>query len=570
LINSLYDWSYGTASAPEPASPTTEAPALDADDYSDDAPALLPSPAASEQAAVPTDTREISLPLNRMAELVLTAAAEVAAEDRAAEAFARSLQDPEKAGLAAATAELRKALSAQRVGLSNSIIVGGTFTPHGQRWTVRLLGGLTVADAIGKIDNLEAAWGIPAGGKVYMSRDLTGGKDQVTILRLDSDPLDKITRTAPIAFGSVSIADPVRIGTFENNEPDTITLLRRHIGIIAANGAGKSTIHWNILNHLTACRDAVYWLIDLQGSAALRMWEPTAGLTAWTIEDARMLLRLGFELAQHRAAGLGVAAREFVLSDDDSAELDVNHIATPEDPALVIVIDEGSLLKDDRECVQLIIDIERTGRKADVTIVYANQRGTDEATGSADIRKEWAERILMRCEEADVDHVLGKEQRLSGWAAHRLELEGTYYHRSTVSSTRQAPMRARSTWPEPGDMRPGIRAALHRRPTFPASATRVLSQAVQPETFRQALDAIGYRLGCEGKTRLTTEDLAARLARRDRAAWGHLNVKQLVPQLREHGIEGPNSISAEDAKDKNISGYYADQLIELEPEGALQ
>jgi hypothetical protein len=457
---------------------------------------------------------------------------------------------------------LRAALAAPKVSLPVTDVTGGP-TAHGQRYQITLKGGATVADVIGKLSNLESAWGVPHGGAVYAAPDEAGTKNQVILTRLDTDPLTAVQRTRRLEFGTVSVKDPVHIGNFEDGTPDHLYLQRRNVGNIAANRAGKSTLHWNTLNHLTACRDAVYWLIDLQGSAALRTWAPTAGQTAWTLEDARTLLRAGFALAQYRAGRLGSDAEAFIHSDLET--LDVNHDPTPTDPALVILIDEGSLLAEDRECVSLLIEIMRTGPKADVTVDYANQRGTDDATGSASLRKEFGEKFMMRCEETDVDQFLGRDLRQSGWAPHRITLQGVYYHLNLIDGGRQAPRRARTTWPDPGEMKAGIRAAIGRRPRFSPSTSRALPYAVQTETFPEALAAIICQARDAGQDRIGVADLTERLTTRSPSQWARADV---TAHLHEHAVTPRESMRLGPG-DKKGNGYLLtdlDRAAEDEPD----
>jgi len=449
--------------------------------------------------------------------------------------------------LQAAKDELAAALSAKKVEIAFSGLEGG-FTHDGQRWIANLTGGMTVGDVNGKIGALESAWRIPESGSVYATPNPGGRKNQVVITRIDRDPLNAERRTRRIPYGSVSIKDLAPIGWHEDGSADLISLLRKHVGIIAANGSGKSTLTWNLLNFLTACPDAVYCLIDLQSSAALRLWEKTAARCAWNLEDARELIEGVFEFSQARALRLGDNAEAFIEGDGEG-NLDVNHDPSPEYPALVLIIEEASLLAEDANIIATLIRQLRTGRKGAVTVIYINQRDESDSTGSASIRKEFAHRIMMRSEESDVDRFFGKAMKALGFAPHNIRLEGVYYRIDYLGGGARNPMprRARTTWPDPGDMRDGIREALAAgRPRIRHEETRQISIALHPETFPEALDAVVYGLQNRGQDRISAKDLRLAIARRDRRLWTPsaldtgLRDLRLTPSSIKDGKEGMN------------------------------
>ena len=479
---------------------------------------------------------------------------EISGEDVPADDPARQELAPVQL-LQVAEQQLRDALNAAQVRLPVNTVAGG-FTPTGQRWVVSLNGGLTVEDVTAKLANLEAAWKIPYGGAVFASTNPGGSKDQVVLVRVEHDPLDVVRTARRIAYGAVGIADRVLIGQFENDTPDLMSLLRRNVGIIAANRSGKSTLVWLILLHLTACQDAVYWLIDLQSSAALRTWTKTAGRTAWTLEDAKRLIKAAFEFAQYRARQLGDNAEAFIDADGDPGDLDVNHRPTPHSPALVLLIEEGSMLAEDKEAIEDLLLLLRTGPKGAVTVVYINQRDAQEATGSSAIRKEFGEKIMMRCEEGDVDRFLGKALRTAGFAANLIRLQGVYYRLNTIDGPlNPSPQRARTVWPEPTMVRDAIREALqHGRPRFRVEETRHVSVAMQSETFPEALAAVVWNLQQAGRNRVGIDTLRTWLLSRDPQAWPAAVVDR---ELREMGLE-PGSIK--DSDGSGMRGFYFTQL----------
>ena len=457
--------------------------------------------------------------------------------------------------LEAAEEQLRKALSAAKVQITFTELAGA-FTRYGQQWTVSLSGGMTIEDVTSRLPKIEAAWKVPQSGAVYAKPAPGGTKNQVLLDRLDTDPLVRPRASQRIPYGSVSFArDPAPLGFGADGVPDVLTMLRRHIGLIGANRSGKSTLLHNLLMFLTACPDVVYWLIDLQG-AALPPWSRTAGRYAWDPAGAVRLLEAALALGQVRARRLGILGEQFVDSEDD--ELQVNHEPTAADPALVVVIDEASLLAlRAPESVNLIVEIGNTLAKAGVTLLYGNQRDDQRTTGSAAIRKAMLEKIAMRCEsQDDVDRFLGEELRAAGWLAHLIKQQGEYYHFSEIEGDKSNPLRARTTQLHPADLKASIREADGRRPRFPVHLTRELPMAVQRESFDEALAAIAHLMRAAGEDRIGAEALRTRLTTRDPQLWLPDAVNR---ELKARSIN-PQSIKAGDGSDSNMSGYYLRQF----------
>ena len=355
----------------------------------------------------------------------------------------------------AARQDLAAALAVGKVGLSGSEVLGGGFTPTGSRWLVRLPAGFTIAHLNEKLDNLESAWDLPETSQLFAHKD-PSSKRAVVITRLDRDPLTTVVNTPRISFGSVSIREPAPVGVREDGLPAAIPLLRRHVGVVGGNGSGKTSLVWNTLLHMTASPDAVYWLIDLQGSAAMKMFESTAGLTAWDPVRAELLLDAAFEFAQARAEELGEGARAFIDSDEPGS-LEVNWEPSPDGPQLTLVIEEASEMAL-AGLMGKVTRLVRLTRKCAVTVELINQRSDEKTMGDASIRKELTAKAAMRMDAGDVDMFLGKGMRAEGWLADRITMPGVTYLHDSLADVAPQPVRARTTYPDPTDVRAVIRA----------------------------------------------------------------------------------------------------------------
>jgi hypothetical protein len=458
----------------------------------------------------------------------------------------------------AARQDLAAALAVGKVGMGGSEVLGGGFTPTGSRWLVRLPAGYTIAHLNEKLENLESAWDLPETSALFTARD-PSSKRAVVITRLDRDPLASVRNTPRVVFGSVSIRDPAPVAIAEDGSPVAIPLLRRHVGVVGGNGSGKTSLVWNALLHKTACPDAVYWLIDLQGSAAMKMFESTAGLVAWDARRAEALLDAAFEFAQARADELGANARAFI-DRDAPGELDVNWEPTREAPQLTLVIEEASEIAL-AGLMGKVTRLVRLTRKCAVTVELINQRSDEKTMGDASIRKELTVKAAMRMDAGDVDMFLGKGMRAEGWLADRITMPGVTYLHDSLSATAPTPSRARSTYPDPGDVRAVIRACQPHRPRLEARNTRHLAIAVNPETLAEAVAAVAARMArLEGTDRVSVTDLKARLAARD-PQWSTTDVAR---ELRALGIEAQQSMRFGTGNNaERVNGYY---LTQLDPE----
>jgi S-DNA-T family DNA segregation ATPase FtsK/SpoIIIE len=222
------------------------------------------------------------------------------------------------------------------------------------------------------------------------------------------------------------ITRPVDIGLFEDGRTVGAVILRRNALIGGTTGSGKSGIVNVILAYLIACADVTVWGVDLKGGMELQPWAQCLPRLATTPRETAALFR-DATTELDRRAGMMTARGARVWNP------------TPDDPALVIVVDEYAEMpgeaQDDSDSVA------RRGRAVAVNMIAATQRPTQEAMGGNAVRSQMDVRICLRVRERrDADLILGQGFVNSGWHAHALTQPGAFLISAPEHS---APERAR-------------------------------------------------------------------------------------------------------------------------------
>jgi len=196
-------------------------------------------------------------------------------------------------------------------------------------------------------------------------------------------------------------AAPLALGT----DPDTghdlpLTVYDKggawHTFILAATGGGKTTLYSNIAEQATARTDVLIMAIDLRKGTIPYFWGPALDAAAGLNPDgtpqygkALAILDWGTRIIKLRSAASGGR----------------NHTPAPQDPAVLILIDEGdTLLGLDspiaHKAKPLAQDIWRGGRSAGVGVAFAGQRGIVTYTGSKDVHANAGNKIVLRVNRA--------------------------------------------------------------------------------------------------------------------------------------------------------------------------
>ncbi len=279
-------------------------------------------------------------------------------------------------------------------------------------WTARVLlrRGITAAQVISRIPALESGLKLRPGSL----RIFADGKraDRFVMRVIETDP-----HAEPAAWPGrwVTIGEP---GRWTSGYPKTagrsrLVLLRRNALIGGIMGSGKSGILNVIIANLAGCRDVILWGVDMKGGMELQPWAACFDRLAVTPDQATELFRAAVEKLNERAARMAAAGKRVWEP-------------TPDDPAIIIVVDEWAELPD--EAREYADSIARRGRAVAENLIAATQRPTQDAMGKGTaIRSQMDIRICLRVREPrDADLILGQGMVNSGWHAHKLTKPGEF------------------------------------------------------------------------------------------------------------------------------------------------
>jgi len=275
------------------------------------------------------------------------------------------------------------------------------------------------------------------------------------------DPLE-----APIAAlepDPVPDLTALPLGRRADGEPWRVRLLGTHLLIAGATGAGKGSVLWSLIRALgPTIRDGSVqlWAVDPKGGMELT---PGAGLfhrfgygdheqMIGLLEDAVTLMRERSE--RLRQAGKRV------------------HVPTPDDPLVVVVVDEMAALtayvadralkKRAESALQLLLS---QGRAPGVLVVASLQ---DPGKDVLPFRDLFPARIALRLlEDTQVDMVLGRSARLHGAECDQIpaSLPGVGY--VTLEGVRE-PIRVRAAYVSDADLAQMVAHYAPATPVVPA------------------------------------------------------------------------------------------------------
>ena len=322
---------------------------------------------------------------------------------------------------------------AENMGLPGSRIVSATGNTWGFTARVILRKGTTAVQAINQVPAIESGLGIRPGSVRALPDPARA--DAVILRVIETDP-----HAQPIPWPgqpATSVKQPAELGLFEDGRPVRVVILRRNVLIGGTTGAGKSGIVNVILAYLAACADVTIWGVDLKGGMELQPWAGCMEELATTPREASALFRDAVTEVDRRAATM---TRKGARTWEP----------TPEDPALVVVVDEYAEMPDDAQ--DDADSLARRGRAVAANLLAATQRPTQEAMGGNAVRSQMDVRICLRVRERrDVDLILGQGSLAGGWHAHALTQPGAFLISAPEFT---APERARGL---PDHRRPGNR-----------------------------------------------------------------------------------------------------------------
>jgi S-DNA-T family DNA segregation ATPase FtsK/SpoIIIE len=297
---------------------------------------------------------------------------------------------------------------ADSIGLPGSRIASVVADAWG--WTARvMLKKGTTAQAIAKIPEIESGLGLrPGSVRVFPDEKRA---DRFIMRVVENDP-----HAGPVPWPGqwvTSVTKRMEIGVSEDGRPVRLLLLRRNVLIGGIMGSGKSGILNLIIANLAGCRDVVLWGIDMKGGMELQPWTACFDRLAFTPEQAIQLFRDAVGKLNERAARMAAEGKRLWES-------------TPDDPALIIIVDEYAELPEDAQ--KFADSLARRGRAVAVNLIAATQRPTQAAMGkNTAVRSQMDIRICLRVREPrDADLILGQGMMNSGWHAHKLTKPGAF------------------------------------------------------------------------------------------------------------------------------------------------
>lgn len=254
---------------------------------------------------------------------------------------------------------------------------------------MKLRKGTTTEQAISRIPAIESGLGLRPGSARVIPDPAKA--DKLILRVIETDP-----HAQPIPWPGpaiTSITQPVAVGLSEDGTSVAVTILRRNVLIGGTTGAGKSGILNILLAALAACPDVVIWGVDLKGGMELQPWAGCFGRPlATTPQQADDLFADAVAWLNKRAAHMAAHGKRVWEP-------------TPDDPALVIVVDEYAELPEQSH--EYADSIARRGRAVAVNLIAATQRPTQQAMGKHAVRSQMDVRICLRVRERrDVDLVL--------------------------------------------------------------------------------------------------------------------------------------------------------------------
>ncbi len=274
--------------------------------------------------------------------------------------------------------------------------------------TVRMVTGQIPDDFAKVAERLAHTFG------VRQVKAVPGPRPEVVLLHLfRGDPLAKVVRPLPVPAVPEFTALPV--GRQEDGDGYGLRLFGTQVLVVGATGSGKGSVIWSVVRSLAAGTTSglvQLWGLDPKGGMELGIGAPMFARFACRDYPAMCeLIEDAAALARNRARNLHGRTRQ--------------HVPTPDEPLIVLVIDElanlTAYLTDrqlkDRIKAALSILLSQ-GRAVGVHVVAAIQDPRKEVLPFRDL---FPTRIGLRlAEAAQVDLVLGDGMRDRGALCDRI------------------------------------------------------------------------------------------------------------------------------------------------------
>ncbi|MEU7795577.1 FtsK/SpoIIIE domain-containing protein [Micromonospora tulbaghiae] len=278
----------------------------------------------------------------------------------------------------------------------------------GDELTVRLLPGQIPDDWGQAAERLAYAFRLRSGQARSTTRP-----DRVVVRLVRRDPLAAVV--APLPVADVPELDALPLGVDEDGQPYRLRLAGSHVLIAGATGSGKGSVLWSLLRSLAGgIRSGLVevWAFDPKGGMELAAGVPLFTRFAYDDPDSMAgVLEEAVKRMRLRAARLRGVTRQ--------------HVPTPEDPLLVLVVDELAALTayiTDRKVRDRIKEslglLLSQGRAVGVHVVAALQDPRKDVLPFRDL---FPTRIGLRLTDPEqVDMVLGDAARDRGALCDRI------------------------------------------------------------------------------------------------------------------------------------------------------
>ena len=186
-----------------------------------------------------------------------------------------------------------------------------------------------------------------------------------------------------------SVSDLSAVAKTETGQWKMAAQLRSRF-VIGATGSGKSNDLSVRAANLSGCMDSWQILIDLKGGRSARPLLPAMDYVVITLDEARQVLAMLADEITERSGRMYFGAEQ--------------HVPTPEDPAIHLLIDETfkltSVQRGDAQCAKLLMDIASQGRAVAVHVdVYTQYGSLESSVREEQTRQNLPQRVLYRVEQ---------------------------------------------------------------------------------------------------------------------------------------------------------------------------
>ncbi|MFG1848293.1 FtsK/SpoIIIE domain-containing protein [Micromonospora carbonacea] len=279
---------------------------------------------------------------------------------------------------------------------------------YGDELTVRLLPGQIPDDWGQAAERLAYAFRLRSGQARSTDRP-----DRVVLRLVRRDPLAEVVRPLPVA--EAPDFDGLALGVDEDGRPYRLRLAGSHVLIAGATGSGKGSVLWSLIRSLAGGIRS--------GLVEVRAFDPKGGMEL--AAGVPLFARFAYDDPDSMAGVLEEAVKRMRVRAARLRGVTRQHVPTPQDPLLVLVVDELAALTayiTDRKVRDRIKEalglLLSQGRAVGVHVVAALQDPRKDVLPFRDL---FPTRIGLRLTEPEqVDMVLGDAARDRGALCDRI------------------------------------------------------------------------------------------------------------------------------------------------------